>query len=190
MKNKPGTGIRIISGKFKGRRLPVPVIDGLRPTSNRTKETLFNWLMQDIRDAQVLDLFAGTGSLGFECLSRHAAHCTMVELERRAFTQLEINRRILQITDEHLTLIKDDALAALPRLSGRNFDVIFLDPPFGHNLLPNVLSLIAEHQLLRTNGFIYIEHEAELESLRVPNTMQVIKQMRTRNTKAMVLQSS
>lgn len=190
MNKKPGTGIRIISGKFKGRSLPVPAINGLRPTSNRTKETLFNWLMEDIRDARVLDLFAGTGSLGFECLSRHARHCTMVELDRRAVTQLEINRRVLQITEDHLTLIKEDALVALPRLSGQHFDVIFLDPPFGHDLLTNTLSLIIEYGLLRTNGLIYLEHEAELNALRIPDTFQVIKHLRTRNTKAMVLQSS
>jgi len=121
--------IRIISGKHRGRKLPVILSDGLRPTTDRTKETLFNWLMHDIQDAKVLDMFAGAGSLGFEALSRHAAYVTMIEKDPKVAKQLQSNLVLLQ-EQQRGNVICGDALTALGEQT-HHFDIIFIDPPFG-----------------------------------------------------------
>ena len=106
-KRAPGS-VRLISGRWKGRKLPVRDVEGLRPTTDRVKETLFNWLATDIRDSRCLDLFAGSGSLGFEALSRYASHVMMVEMDKGAAQQLAKNLQTLQ--SQQARIIQQDAL--------------------------------------------------------------------------------
>ena len=132
MAHKESNTIRIISGKFRSRRLPFPDAKGLRPTPDRVRETLFNWLQKDIHSAVCLDLFAGSGALGFEALSRGAARVVMVDSSPVVVKQLEENTRLLDISD--VAIIEKDVSVSWPTFQER-FSVVFLDPPFKANLL-------------------------------------------------------
>jgi 16S rRNA (guanine966-N2)-methyltransferase len=126
--------IRIIAGEYRGRRIAVPDRPGLRPTPDRVRETLFNWLGQSLEGLSCLDLFAGSGALGFEAASRGAARVVMVEQDREVFESLKRTREL--IGARQVELVLDDAFAYLRKKQG--FDVVFLDPPFGQNALPAV----------------------------------------------------
>ncbi|MBT0587692.1 16S rRNA (guanine(966)-N(2))-methyltransferase RsmD [Alteromonas sp. SM 2104] len=154
--------IRIISGQWRGRKLPVLSAQGLRPTTDSTKETLFNWLMHDVYDANCLDLFAGSGGLGFEALSRGAASVTMVEQYPPGAAQLRENAQQLKLSSEQLEVVQGDALRYLSACQ-RAFNIIFLDPPFEQNLLQPALDAIFSAGLLATDGLIYIEAEKALD---------------------------
>ena len=127
MKNQ----LRIIGGEWKRRMLPFASVDGLRPTPDRVRETLFNWLMWDIQNAQVLDLCAGSGALSFEALSRGAAHVTMIEPNSNQAQILKDNISLLKAQNCQLKI-----MTAQQALAGLNtqFDVVFLDPPYSLNL--------------------------------------------------------
>ena len=142
--------IRIIAGEYRGRRIPVPARPDLRPTPDRVRETLFNWLGQSLEGLACLDLFAGTGALGFEAASRGAARVVMVEHDRAAFEALRQTRDLLN--SRRIDLVFDDAFAYLRRTRER-FDVVFLDPPFRQNVLPAVLKDLAPKSAMR----VYVE---------------------------------
>ena len=127
--------VRIIAGEYRGRRIAVPDRPGLRPTPDRVRETLFNWLGQTLEGLSCLDLFAGSGALGFEAASRGAARVVMVEQDRSAFEVLKQN--LVLLNSNRIELVFDDAFAYLKR-SREAFDVVFLDPPFRQNALPAV----------------------------------------------------
>ncbi|NVJ57887.1 MAG: 16S rRNA (guanine(966)-N(2))-methyltransferase RsmD, partial [Vibrionaceae bacterium] len=130
---KPSSGfVRIISGLWRGRKLPVHDAEGLRPTTDRVKETLFNWLAQDVPRAKCLDLFAGSGGLAFEAASRQAEMVTLIELNPQAFKQLEKNIAALSATN--LKAVNTDALSFLKQ-PGEPQHVVFIDPPFRKGLL-------------------------------------------------------
>lgn len=130
--------------------------EGLRPTTDRVKETLFNWLAQEVPNARCLDLFAGSGGLGFECASRQANQVTMLELNPLAFQQLKTNVQSLKA--ENIELIHTDALAFL-RQSGKPYDVVFIDPPFRQGLLQETTQLLEQNGWLAPQAMIYIECE-------------------------------
>jgi 16S rRNA (guanine966-N2)-methyltransferase len=136
-RNKPAKAgrIRIIGGEYRGRRIAVPDRPGLRPTPDRVRETLFNWLGQSLEGLACLDLFAGSGALGFEAASRGAARVVMVEQDRAVFDALKNTRGL--IGARQVELVLDDAFAYLKR-NQESFDVVFLDPPFRQNALPAV----------------------------------------------------
>ncbi|MGF1724453.1 16S rRNA (guanine(966)-N(2))-methyltransferase RsmD [Photobacterium nomapromontoriensis] len=157
--------VRIISGRWRGRKLPVHDVEGLRPTTDRVKETVFNWLAQDIIDANCLDLFTGSGSLGFEALSRGAKHVTMLELDKKAAEQLEKNRLTLGV--DNATVRNTDSLTFLKQ-PGTPFDVIFIDPPFRKDLMQEVITLLEQNHWLAPHAVIYIEAEKELGELDIP----------------------
>ncbi|ASO30245.1 MULTISPECIES: 16S rRNA (guanine(966)-N(2))-methyltransferase RsmD [Vibrio] len=164
--NKPSTGfVRIISGLWRGRKLPVHDAQGLRPTTDRVKETLFNWLAQEIPGAHCLDLFAGSGSLGFEAASRQAESVTLIELNPTAFKQLEHNIGALNATN--LRAINSDALAFLKQ-QGTPHHVVFIDPPFRQGLLSEAVSLLEQNGWLADEALIYIETEKELALEGIP----------------------
>jgi 16S rRNA (guanine966-N2)-methyltransferase len=144
--------IRIIAGEYRGRRLAVADLPGLRPTPDRVRETLFNWLGQWLDGLSCLDLFAGTGALGFEAASRGASRVVMVEQAKSAFLLLEKNKGILGAA--RIELVFGDALAYLARAEER-FDVVFLDPPFGQNALPAVLDRLP--RVLAPAARVYVE---------------------------------
>lgn len=152
--------IRIIGGLYRGKKIHFPAVEGLRPTPDRVKETLFNWLMNDIRDARCLDAFAGSGSLGFEAFSRGASKVVFVEQSLAASTNLQ--KIITQFNSPNLKLIKGDARHYLQNCT-EQYDLIFLDPPFAQNFLPDCINSIVKSSLLNSGGLIYLETPNEVE---------------------------
>jgi 16S rRNA (guanine966-N2)-methyltransferase len=156
---KPRT-IRIIGGQWKRTPLPVLDLDGLRPTPDRVRETLFNWLGQDLDGWRCLDLFAGSGALGFEAASRGAANVVMVERNARAAQQLRANRDKLEA--RNIEVVEADALRLAAGLAKGSFDVVFLDPPFGAaDTFLKALELAAP--LAAPGGFLYVESGEPLD---------------------------
>lgn len=149
--------IRVIGGKWRGRKLPVLDNDGLRPTTDRVKETLFNWLMPVIHGATCLDCFAGSGSLGFEALSRGAKHVTLLEKNRTAVQQLNKNKQLLQIQNAHI--LQTDTINWLASSTDEKFDVVFVDPPFHHGLASKTIKLLETYDWLTDGAYIYVETE-------------------------------
>jgi 16S rRNA (guanine966-N2)-methyltransferase len=153
--------MRVIGGNARGRRLKAPKGQALRPTSGRVKEALFNILPHDLNGMKVLELFAGTGNLSIEALSRGAAEAVLVDSSSRSAKAIRENLRKLELADQAQVWVMraSRALRVLAR-SGQNFDVIFLDPPYERSLLDPALKLIAEGALLRPTGVIIAEHSA------------------------------
>ncbi|WP_086981886.1 16S rRNA (guanine(966)-N(2))-methyltransferase RsmD [Vibrio aphrogenes] len=168
---KGSTGfIRIISGLWRGRKLPVHDAQGLRPTTDRVKETLFNWLAPEIPHAKCLDLFAGSGGLGFEAASRQAELVTMVELNKQAYQQLTQNAQQLKATN--IEIHHQDALTFLQQ-TGQAYDIVFIDPPFRQGLLEQTLNLLQQNGWLTDHGLVYIETEKELQLPPLPPQWQL-----------------
>ena len=174
--NKSSDGfIRIISGQFRGRKLPVKDVEGLRPTTDRIKETLFNWLMQDTRDATVLDCFAGSGGLGFEALSRFAKSTTFIELDASAAKQIEQNISTLKL--ENAQVKHTNSLSYLEQKNTNSpFNLVFVDPPFRKNLAQSSCDLLENNQWLSEDALIYVEVETELSSFSQPDNWLLIKE--------------
>ena len=149
--------IRIIGGEHRSRQLKVLDRPGLRPTPDRVRETLFNWLAADIRGARVLDLFAGSGALGFEALSRGAAWCDFVEKDPAAARLIQANVELLRL-DKRAQLKQHDALVFLKHPPAQPYDVVFLDPPYASDLLEKVLPLLNQPAWLSPTAMIFIEH--------------------------------
>jgi 16S rRNA (guanine966-N2)-methyltransferase len=154
----PGT-LRIVGGKFRSRLLRVAARPGLRPTPDRVRETLFNWLGQDLAGLACLDLFAGSGALGFEAASRGAARVVMVEKDRVVLAELERSRTALEAAQ--VSIVGADADAYLGAGNER-FDVVFLDPPFRQNAMPAVLAKLPA--LLEPAARVYVESDAPVEA--------------------------
>jgi 16S rRNA (guanine966-N2)-methyltransferase len=150
--------VRIIGGEFRGRRLGVLARPDLRPTPDRVRETLFNWLGQRLDGQSCLDLFAGSGALGFEAASRGASRVVMVESDRQVFDALEDYKRLLAA--KQVELVFGDALDYL-RKGKDQFDLVFLDPPFRQNALGSTLELLRDR--LAPGGRVYAEAPAPLE---------------------------
>ncbi|WP_457914686.1 16S rRNA (guanine(966)-N(2))-methyltransferase RsmD [Candidatus Hartigia pinicola] len=157
--------IRIISGKWRGRKLPVRNSDGLRPTTNRVKETLFNWLLPILYESSCLDCFAGSGALGFEALSRSANNVTFIEVNTQNSELLFKNKARLQA--HKASIINNDSLVELSKI-GTCFDVVFIDPPFRKGLINKTIHLLEKNQWLSNESWIYIESEAELSRIDIP----------------------
>jgi len=147
--------LRIVGGQYRSRRLRVASRPGLRPTPDRVRETLFNWLGQDLAGLACLDLFAGSGALGFEAASRGAASVVMVEKDRVALAELERGRSALGAAQ--VSIVAGDALAYLAADKTR-FDVVFLDPPFRQNAVPDALAKLPP--LLQPGARVYVESAA------------------------------
>lgn len=145
--------IRIIGGDWKRTPLPVLDLDGLRPTPDRVRETVFNWLGQRLDGQRCLDLFAGSGALGFEAASRGAARVLMVERNARAAGQLRANQA--RLAPNTIEIAEADGLRLAASLAPGSFDVVFLDPPFGSDLLGRALELAVP--LVSPDGFLYVE---------------------------------
>jgi 16S rRNA (guanine966-N2)-methyltransferase len=154
-----GLGLRVISGEARGRRLKVPVDDSIRPTADRTKETLFQMIDREIQEARVLDLFAGTGNLGIEALSRGARQVLFVD---KASGAVAIIKENLSLVDFHRRseVWQEDVFSALIRLKriGRQFDLVFSDPPYDRQLTERPLHLLAHGNLVEEAGLVVVEH--------------------------------
>ena len=159
MKSHPrGNRVRIISGEWRSRIITFPDVEGLRPTPDRVRETVFNWLGQTLHGKTCLDLFAGSGALGFEALSRGAERVVMVENTKVAMASLKQNAAILG--SERLELLSRDALQFIAATQER-FDVIFLDPPYRAKLLPQIFPLLPGR--LKPEGVVYFESDQAAE---------------------------
>lgn len=152
--------IRIVGGEWRSRLIDVSTVKGLRPTPDRVRETLFNWLGQDLRGKCCLDLFAGSGALGFEAASRGADKVTMVEQDAVAFTALQGNAKTLQAV--RVQLVRGDALKFV-RSAGPSHDVVFLDPPYRAGWVEKMAPLLPG--LLTEDGVVYVEAEHEIENI-------------------------
>lgn len=164
-KSQPTGQIRIIGGQWRGRKLPVPDSEGLRPTTDRVRETLFNWLAPALVDARCLDCFAGSGALGLEALSRYAAKAVLIEFDRQVARQLEKNVALLNAANAEI--INADALSWLDR-PGTPFDIVFVDPPFRKGMLEQVIQRLENNGWLAASALIYIETEAERQDIIIP----------------------
>ena len=164
--------IRIIAGKHRGRKLPVVLAEGLRPTTDRVKETVFNWLMPYTQESNCLDCFAGAGSLGFEALSRGASHVTFLELNKSASIQLQQNKARLK--SENVSVINTDALTFLAQPK-QKFDLVFLDPPFRQQLIERSAKLLNQGWLTES-ALIYVEMEMEQDTEQLPDNWLLLKE--------------
>ncbi|MCL1056573.1 16S rRNA (guanine(966)-N(2))-methyltransferase RsmD [Shewanella gelidimarina] len=166
--------VRIISGQWRSRKLPIHDLEGLRPTTDRVRETLFNWIANDVRGARVLDCFGGSGALSLESLSRYAAYARIFELQPQAAKQLVTNLATLKC--ENADVIKGDSLKHLAITPDKGFDIVFIDPPFRKSLTENCIQLLDQHQWLLPDAFIYVETESELAQLEVPASWTQLKE--------------
>lgn len=173
--SKNSGAVRIISGRFRGRKLPVLDVQGLRPTTDKNKEMLFNWLMHDLRESRCLDAFAGSGGLGFEALSRYARSCTFIELDKKAATTLSDNIKLLGLSTAEAKLIQGNTMEVL-RQTTEPFELIFVDPPFHQEWLPKVIEVLVDKALLAYEGLIYIECEPQAANYSVPDSWRIIKE--------------
>lgn len=153
--------LRIIGGKWRSRKISFLPLPGLRPTTDRIRETLFNWLSPYINGANCLDLFSGSGALSFEALSRGAKSVTIVDKSPKVIAKLEENAKTLQaINAEFYCLTIPEELTKIPK---QIFDIVFLDPPFQQNLIKICCEKLLELGLVNKNTLVYIESEKELD---------------------------
>lgn len=166
--------MRIIGGIHRGRKLSFPDAAGLRPTADRVRETLFNWLQNQVAGSRCLDLFAGSGALGFEAASRGAGLVVLVEAENSVAKNLKANAELLDM-QQVISVIKSRAASWLQQYQGHNFNIVFLDPPFAQHLLPQTIELLASKDLIAENGYIYIERELNQQLPELPANWKVIR---------------
>lgn len=173
--------LRIIGGQWRRRQLRFPTGTDLRPTPDRVRETVFNWLGQTLEDKRCLDLFAGSGALGFEAASREACQVVMVELDRVACAALQANVEALQAGNVEVRC--QDALRFLGS-DQRLFDVVFLDPPYRRGLLPQLLTRIGPH--LAAGALIYLEAD---QLPPIPPAYQILRRSRAGQVNYLLLES-
>jgi len=163
--NKSGkrNSVRLIGGDWRGRRLQVAAVPGLRPTGDRARETLFNWLQPWIATAECADLFAGTGALGFEAASRGAMSVLMIEKHTQAVAVLR--ESIEQLQAEQVNLHAGGAMSLIEEFKPDSFDLVFVDPPFDSNLGGLVLERLNKCGCVRHGGFIYVESPVKISLL-------------------------
>jgi 16S rRNA (guanine966-N2)-methyltransferase len=175
-RGRPGR-LRIVGGRHGGRLLPIPRQPGLRPTPERARETLFNWLAPVIEGARCLDLYAGSGALGLEAVSRGAAHVTLVERNQAVVRVLRGHVQLLG--EERVTVVRADALRWLRSGSGPGpFDIVFLDPPFQAGLLVPSCRLLAAHGWLAPRARVYLEAPASAGLPELPARWRRVREGR------------
>ena len=176
MSKRPGSSntLRIIGGKHRGRKLSFPDAAGLRPTADRVRETLFNWLQNDVTGAHCLDLFAGSGAIGFEAASRGAGSVIFVEADHSVAKSIKTNAELLDMQSV-ISVIKSKASSWLAQYKGHRFNIVFLDPPFAQQLLSQTIELMAAKDLIAENGYIYIERELNQQLPQLPENWRVIR---------------
>jgi len=159
--------MQIISGKYRARKLVGVEAETTRPTLARVKESIFNLIQGKVSGSIVLDLFAGSGAFGLECISRFAKTVYMVDSEQKAINTIKTNSRNMT---EDFEIIKSDYVKALENFKNKNikFDLIYLDPPYKSNFAIKSLEIINEYNLLSNNGIIIVEHEQENDLQNIP----------------------
>lgn len=171
--------VRIIGGRWRGTRLQVPMSDGLRPTPDRVRETLFNWLQQALPGARVLDLFAGSGALGLEAVSRGAREAVLVERDPQLAAGLRDTVARLGAQDA-VQVVQGDAVAWLAGQADAGFDIAFVDPPFAAGLWPAVLGALP--QALAPEAWLYVEAPGDA-AIALPADFVAHREGRTREVR-------
>lgn len=164
--------VKIIGGKWRGRNLPFPNIEGLRPTPARVRETVFNWLQYDIVASRCLDLYAGSGALGIEAVSREAKYLVQVDCHAQVCQQLRDNKDVL--ATECIEIVSQDVQTYLEGEAQR-FDVVFLDPPFTKGLVLSTVYALEDNGWLASGAKIYIELEKDFQLLDMPKNWHALK---------------
>ena len=175
--HRPGQAnrVRIIGGELRGRRLAFPDVDGLRPTGDRIRETLFNWLQPVIAGARCLDLFAGSGALGFEAASRGAGRVVMLDADARVIAALKANVSALGLDNVE---VQRGAAPAWLEGAAQPFDVVFLDPPFGQGLLAPCCALLESRGWLAPQARVYLEISARDDWPLLPKSWELLREQR------------
>ncbi len=167
--------VRIIGGEWRGRKLKVPDVLHLRPTPDRVRETLFNWLAPIIAGAHCLDAFAGSGALGFEALSRGAGHVVLVDESPQVIQLLKEELTIFKAKNAEIYRAKAPTQLKIPE---KPFDIVFLDPPFLENLLQPCCHYLEEQNFLAANAYIYLESRETLDEKMLPANWRIVKSKR------------
>ena len=168
--------VRIIGGQYRGRILEFPDKINLRPTHDRIRETLFNWLMHDISGATCLDLFAGSGALGFEAISRGASKVILVDNDVDTLAALKKNSE--KFDKNSIEIIYADFQRKPPKFQEK-FDIVFLDPPYQSDLIMTSLNWLQENNLLKSNAQIYVETKKSEKILIFPANFEILKSSAT-----------
>ena len=184
-KSQPGR-LRIVAGKWRSRLLDIADVPGLRPTSERIRETLFNWLSPRLHGARCLDLFAGTGALGLEALSRGAAQTVFIEKATPAVRSLR--NSIAALDAGGATVLQTDAVSYLKQQQSTPFDIVFLDPPFADDSLEELCRLLEDHNVLAKDALIYIEQDRSRPQVELPPCWQLTKNKTAGNVRYMLAQ--
>lgn len=171
------SSIRIIGGEWRSRKLTVPDAQGLRPTPDRVRETLFNWLAPTIQGARVLDAFTGSGALFLEALSRGASTGVAIDANLDAVNNLRRNLTVLQGDDAEV--LRADSLHYLSNKAEQGFDIVLLDPPFHQDLLLSACQLLEDNNWLNKDAWIYTESEQAPSSLGVPSSWRLHREKHT-----------
>lgn len=175
MAQRGGNQLRIIAGEWRGRRLRFANVPGLRPTGDRNRETLFNWLQPRIRGSCCLDLFAGSGALGFEAASRGARRVVLVERAAAAVRCLRENVHLLG-AEARIEVFQGDAVQFLRNRPAKPFDIVFLDPPFDSGLLADTCSLLESREWLAGEALVYMEAPRSLGLPSLPSNWEIHRQ--------------
>jgi 16S rRNA (guanine966-N2)-methyltransferase len=179
-KLKTAGNLRIIGGIWRGRKLTFPDVSGLRPTGDRVRETVFNWLQPVLGGSRCVDLFAGSGALGLEAASRGAAAVTLVEADRSAYQQLQTN--LTSLSAEQCDLFYGRAEQFL-KSQNKAFDVVFIDPPYQANLWTSVAELLTSKQLLNDGARIYLEYPKQQDMPELPPSWYLLKEKQAGDVK-------
>ena len=184
-----GNQLRIIAGEWRGRKLGFPDAEGLRPTPDRVRETVFNWLQAVMPGAFCVDLFAGSGAMGFEALSRGAGKVVMVERDLNAFHSLQANVALLNAADR-AQLYHGNAFERLAELPSNSVDILFLDPPYGKGLIAKVWQQLEQTGVLKEGALIYLEQEKPLQTGDLPQNQVILKQKQAGQVNYYLLRST
>jgi 16S rRNA (guanine966-N2)-methyltransferase len=179
--------IRITGGSLKGKKIPFDFKSSLRPTSSKLREVLFNWLQFEMEDCQCLDLFAGTGALGIEAISRGAQKTVFIELNKKNYLELKKSISELNLKNQSMLLFKD-GLSWIKKNDLSNFDLILLDPPFNQDYEKKVLEVINKNQNLKSSCKIYIEF-SKFTNIDIPNSFKICKEKTIGDVKALLLEN-
>jgi len=178
--SKGSNQLRIIAGEWRGRKLRFPDAPNLRPTPDRVRETIFNWLAPVIHNARCLDLFAGSGALGLEALSRGAAFTTFVDSHKKVTQALHGHLDLLNINDKAEVLQMDGVKflshANFLNIEAKPYDVVFLDPPYHLDLMGKVVPLLEENNWLSDNAMLYLEIEKRQSLPELPDNWKRLKE--------------
>jgi len=181
---QPGR-LRIVAGKWRSRLLPIAAVDGLRPTSERIRETLFNWLAPTLAGSKCLDLFAGSGALGLEALSRGAQSVLFIERSKVAVAALRDCLEMLGTDDA--SVLNADAIAYLQDTPAEHYNLVFLDPPFAADLGQDLCRLLAGGDWLAPGAIVYLEQDRDQARPELPDGWRILKEKTTGNVRYSLL---